>query len=160
LLHQQQHQHHQHKCVSVCLRHTAHCCARLLYPRDMKLRTLYILHRSSAAAVLYSADSDSSSDWLSRRVMCTRAYASCLCLRFFLCVPPSTHECLCVCVCMCRAQDDSDFFGESLHLFKATNLNNATFLETYVQSIEPSGNGNWYSARTHHVDVQQVRECV
>lgn len=44
-----------------------------------------------------------------------------------------------------------------MHLFKATNLNNATFFETYAQSVEPSGNGNWYSARTHHVDVQQVR---
>ncbi|KAL6757879.1 hypothetical protein V8C86DRAFT_2612716 [Haematococcus lacustris] len=54
------------------------------------------------------------------------------------------------------AQDDSDYFGQSLHLFRASRISNATYLEAFVQTVLPSGNGNWYSARTHHIDVQQV----
>jgi hypothetical protein len=56
------------------------------------------------------------------------------------------------------AQDDSDFFGESLHLFKVASLSNDTYLERYVHTLEPSGTGNWYSARTHHMDIQPVSE--
>lgn len=55
------------------------------------------------------------------------------------------------------AQDDSDFFGASLHLFKINVLKRDQYYESYVKSLEPSGNGNWYSARTHHIDIQQVR---
>jgi hypothetical protein len=61
-------------------------------------------------------------------------------------------------LCMCRLvpQDDSNYFGQSLHLFKITVLNNSTYLEEFTQTMQPSGNGNWYSARTHYIDVQQV----
>lgn len=61
------------------------------------------------------------------------------------------------CMWPCTLQDDSNFYGQSLHLIKVTQLDTESYMEAYVRTVEPSGDGNWYSSRTHHVDLQQVR---
>ncbi|GFH26517.1 uncharacterized protein HaLaN_24682, partial [Haematococcus lacustris] len=54
--------------------------------------------------------------------------------------------------------DDSDYFGQSLHLFRASRISNATYLEAFVQTVLPSGNGNW-CAQQHSTPSRKPTAC-